>query len=34
VQGALGHGALGGGSHKHHGKGGGTGSHLHGWVEG
>ncbi|MFB9689141.1 toxin-antitoxin system HicB family antitoxin [Amycolatopsis plumensis] len=35
VQGALGHGALGGGgSHKHHGKGGGSGSHLHGWVEG
>ena len=36
VQGALGHGALGGGggSRKHHGKGGGSGSHLHGWVEG
>ncbi|WP_410643182.1 toxin-antitoxin system HicB family antitoxin [Amycolatopsis sp. lyj-346] len=35
VQGALGHGALGGGgAHKHHGKGSGSGSHLHGWVEG
>jgi hypothetical protein len=35
VQGALGHGALGGGSHKHHqGKDDRGGSHLHGWVEG
>ncbi len=35
VQGALGHGALGGGSHKHHrGKDDRSGSHLHGWVEG
>jgi HicB family len=36
VQGALGHGALGGGGgHKHHqGKGDRSGSHLHGWVEG
>ncbi|MDS0136602.1 MULTISPECIES: toxin-antitoxin system HicB family antitoxin [unclassified Amycolatopsis] len=36
VQGALGHGALGGGggSRKHQGKSGGSGSHLHGWVEG
>ncbi|WP_103352503.1 toxin-antitoxin system HicB family antitoxin [Amycolatopsis sp. CA-128772] len=33
VQGALGHGALGGG-HKHQGKSGRSGSHLHGWVEG
>ncbi|MEU0788655.1 toxin-antitoxin system HicB family antitoxin [Amycolatopsis sp. NPDC005961] len=33
VQGALGHGALGGGA-KHHGKGERPGSHLHGWVEG
>ena len=35
VQGALGHGALGGGGHKHHhGKDDRSGSHLHGWVEG
>ena len=33
VQGALGHGALGGGA-RHHGKGDRPGSHLHGWVEG
>ncbi|WP_410575248.1 toxin-antitoxin system HicB family antitoxin [Amycolatopsis sp. cmx-4-61] len=32
VQGALGHGVLGGGGSKHQSKGGG--SHLHGWVEG
>jgi hypothetical protein len=35
VQGALGHGALGGGSgHRHHSKSDQSGSRLHGWVEG
>jgi hypothetical protein len=34
VQGALGHGALGGGGHRHHTKSDQGGSHLHGWVEG